>query len=132
VIAFIVDLKNKPGEFAKVAEAIAEKGIDVTGFAGATCGDSGTVTLITNDEVATRRVLTEGQWKYRPIDLATAALVDQPGSLAQATRRLAKAGINVESALPIGMTGGKVQVAFATDNPGKAREALGEGQLVGA
>ena len=30
-----------------------------------------------------------------------AALVDQPGSLAQATRRLAKAGINVESALPI-------------------------------
>ena len=132
MIAFIVDLKNKPGELAKVAEAIAERGIDITGFTGATCGDSGSVTLVTNDEVATRRVLTEGQWKYRPIELVTVALADKPGSLAKATRRLAQAGINVESALPTGMSGGRVQVAFATDNPVRAKDALGEAQLVGA
>ena len=34
--AFIVDLENKPAELAKVAEAIAEKGIDITGFSGST------------------------------------------------------------------------------------------------
>ncbi|MDP9482458.1 MAG: hypothetical protein M3P84_04460 [Chloroflexota bacterium] len=34
--------------------------------------------------------------------------------------------------LPTGMAGGKVQVAFATDNPVRARQALGEGQPVGA
>ena len=130
--AFIVDLKNKPGELAKVAEAIAAKGIDLRGVTGATCGDSGTVTLITNDEAGTKRALTEGQWKFRPIELVTATLADKPGSLAQATRRLADAGINIEAALPTGMSGGKVQVAFATDNPVKAREAFGEGQLVSA
>ena len=41
--AFIVDLKNKPAELAKVTEAIAQKGIDITGFSGSTCGDNGTV-----------------------------------------------------------------------------------------
>jgi hypothetical protein len=132
VNAFIVDLKNKPGELAKVTEAIAAKGIDLRGVTGATCGDSGTVTLITNDEAGTQRVLTEGQWKFRPIELVTAEVVDKPGSFAQATRRLADAGVNIEAALPTGMSGGKIQVAFATDNPVRAKQALGEGQPVGA
>ena len=130
--AFIVDLKNKPGEFAKVAESIAEKGIDITGFSGATCGDSGSVILLTSDEAGTRRALSDGQWKHRPIELVTVALADQPGTLAQAARRLANAGVNIEAAVPTGMSGNNVHVAFATDNPTKAKEALGEWLLVGA
>jgi hypothetical protein len=126
VNAFIVDLKNKPGELAKVTEAIAAKGIDLRGVTGATCGDGGTVTLITNDEAGTQRALTEGQWKFRPIELVTTELVDRPGSFAQASRRLADAGVNIEAALPTGMAGGKIQVAFATDNPARAKQALGE------
>jgi len=33
--AFIVELTNTPGELARVAEAIAQKGINIEGFAGA-------------------------------------------------------------------------------------------------
>jgi hypothetical protein len=130
--AFIVDLKNKPGEFAKVAESIAEKGIDITAFSGATCGDSGSVVLLTSDEAGTRRALSDGQWKHRPVELVTVALADQPGTLAQATRRLANAGVNIEAAVPTGMSGGNVHIAFATDNPAKAKDALAEWLLVGA
>jgi len=132
MIAFIVDLKNKTGEFAKVAEAIAEKGIDITAFSGATCGDSGSVVLLTSDEAGTRRALSDGQWKHRPVELVTVALADQPGTLAQATRRLANAGVNIEAAVPTGMSGNNVHVAFATDNPTKAKDALGDWLLVGA
>ena len=128
--AFIVDLKNKPGELAKVTEAIAAKGIDITGFTGAACGDSGTVALLTNDEAGTREVLTSGHWTYRPFEVVSASLADKPGSLAQVTRRLANAGINIEAAIPTGMSGGNVHVGFVTDNPGKAREALGDALLV--
>jgi hypothetical protein len=127
---FIVDLKNKPSELAKLTEAIAQKGIDITGFTGATCGDSGTAAIVTNDEPATRRVLTDGQWKFRTIELVEASLAPKPGSLADVTRRLAQAGVNIEAAFPTGMTAGNVQLAFATDNPAKAREALAN--LVGA
>jgi hypothetical protein len=130
--AFIVDLKNKPGEFAKVAEAIAEKGIDITAFSGATCGDSGSVVLLTSDEAGTQRALSDGQWKHRPIELVTVALADQPGTLAQATRKLANAGVNIEAAVPTGMSGNNVHIAFATDNPTRAKDALSEWLLVGA
>ena len=124
--AFIVDLKNKPGELAKVAEAIAEKGIDITGFTGATCGDTGSVALMTSDEAGTRRALTDGHWTYRPVEVVTASLANKPGTLGQAARKLANAGVNIEAALPTGMSGSNVQIAFATDNPAKAKEALGE------
>lgn len=132
VNAFIVDIKNKPGELAKVAEAIAEKGIDITGFTGATCGDTGSVALITNDEAGTRRALTDGKWTFRPVEMVTASMANRPGTLAQVTRKLADAGVNIEAAVPTGMSGGNVHIAFATDNPTKAKDALGEFLLTAA
>jgi hypothetical protein len=126
VNAFIVELENRPGELARVTEAIAEKGIDITGFAGATAGDRGAVVLITNDEEATRKVLADARVKVREAEVVPAGLDARPGSLAQAARRLADASINIQAAMPIGMAGEKVTVAFATDDPAKTRAALAE------
>jgi hypothetical protein len=124
VNAFIVDLKNQPSELAKLTEAIAQKGIDITGFSAATCGDSGAVALVTDDEVATRRALTDGHWRFRAIELVETSLANKPGTLAEVARRLGKAGVNIEAAIPTEMAGTNVHLAFATDNPSKAREAL--------
>lgn len=130
--AFIIELKNEPGAVAAVAEAIAEKGIDITGFTGATCGDMGTVVLMTNDEAGTQRTLTDHGYKHRSIELVTTSFENRPGTLAMATRKLANAGVNIEAAMPTGMSGGNVTVAFATDNPAKARDALGMSTMAGA
>ena len=128
--AFIVDLKNKPSELARVTEAIAQKGIDITAFSGSTCGDSGALALVTNDEAGTQRALAEGQWKFHTLEVTQASVANRPGALAEVARKLGNAGVNIEAAFPTGMTGGNVGIAFATDNPKKAREALGD--LVGA
>ena len=123
---FIVDLKHQPGELAKVTETIAQKGIDIISFAGITCGDSGEVAVITNDESGTRRALGDAGYHVREIELASVSLPNRPGSLAEAARKLASAGINIEAALPTGMAGGHVTVAFATDEPAKAKSVLSE------
>jgi hypothetical protein len=126
VNAFIVDLRNKPGELAKVTEAIAEKGIDITAFSGSTCGDSGSLALVTNDESGTQRVLSQGQWTFHTVELVPTSIGNRPGSLAEVTRKLANAGVNIEAAFPIGMSGNNVQLVFATDNPQKAKQAVAE------
>ena len=128
--AFIVDLKNKPSELAKVAEAISQKGIDITGFSGATCGDSGTLALATDNDVATQRVLTDGGWKFRTIELVETSLANKPGVLAETARKLGTAGINIEAAFPTSMSGSNAHIVFATDNPAKTKQVLRE--LVGA
>jgi hypothetical protein len=127
-----VELKNKPGELARATEAIAQKGINILGFTGATCGDSGSIVLLTNDEAGTKRALGDAGFKPREVELVVASLANQPGSLAKIARRLADAGVNIEAALPTGMEGGNVSVAFATDNPAKARQVIGEKVAVGA
>lgn len=127
-----MDLKNEPGALASAAEAIAEKGIDITAFTGATCGDSGTIALITNDEAGTQRALTDRNVRFRTVELVTTSLEHKPGTLATAARRLADAGVNIEAAMPTGMSGGNVTIAFATDNPTKAKEALGASIMAGA
>ena len=63
--AFSVELQNSPGSLAKLTEAIAERGINVTNVVGATCGGSGSLGIITNDESSTRSVLDGGSSGYR-------------------------------------------------------------------
>lgn len=123
--AFIVDLMNKPGELARLAETIAQKGINITGFAGATASGTGTVVLVTNDEAGTRSAMSEKGFRAREVELVMASLENKPGSLAAAAKKLADAGINIEAALPTGISGENVSIAFATDQPAKARELLG-------
>ncbi len=129
--AFIIELRNRPGELAKVTETLAEKGINITAFAGSACGDGGSVCFLTNDEAATRRALQAAHVKVHERELVSATIANEPGGLAEACRRLANEGINVEALLPTGMSGANVNVAFATDNPATARSALGTAVLTG-
>jgi hypothetical protein len=130
--AFLVELKNRPGEVAKLTEAISAKGINITGFTGAACGDSGSVCLITNDETSTRRTLQDAHYQVQERELVLATLPDRPGALAEATRRLANAGVNIEAAVPTGMSASGINVAFATDSATKARTALGDMATTGS
>lgn len=122
--AFLVELENKPGALATLAEAIAAKGVNITGVAGASCGDGGRVAILTADDPTTRRILEDGGHTFKEMEVTETQLRHEPGTLAKATRRLAEAGVNVEAILPTGMAGGDVSVAFVTSNPVKAREAL--------
>ena len=121
---FLVELKNQSGELARVTEAIAAKGVNVTGFSGATCGDSGRVAVMTGDDATTKAALTESGFKYTEMEATDTALRNEPGSLAKAARRLADAGINIEAAMPIGMEGNEVHVAFVTSDAAKAAQIL--------
>jgi hypothetical protein len=129
---FIVDLKHQPGELAKACDAIAKKGIDITAFSGVTCGGSGTVALLTNDDSGTRSALRDAGYRAQEHEVVTTTIENKPGALAQAAWKLAKAGISIEAALPTTMSGLNVTLAFATDQPAKARGVLGVTEPVGA
>jgi hypothetical protein len=121
---FLVDLKNKPGELARATEAIATKGVNITGISGSTCGDSGRAAVLTSDEATTRSALRDAGFTYTEMEATDTALRDEPGSLAKATRRLADEGINIEALLPIGMEGNEIHMAFVTSDAAKARQVL--------
>jgi hypothetical protein len=122
--AFLVDLENKPGALATVAEALAAKGVNITGVSGTACDGGGRVAILTADDAGARAALQDGKLPFKEIEATETSLRDEPGTLGKAARRLADAGVNIEAILPTGMSGRDVSVAFVTDNPTKAREAL--------
>ncbi|MGH2380937.1 MAG: hypothetical protein ACRDG7_06910 [Candidatus Limnocylindria bacterium] len=130
--AFIVKLEHRPGSMADLAEALGEKGINITGISAVGWDASGAVGLITSDEGGTRSVLDQRDADYREAELVAAALEDRPGQLGVATRRLAEVGINIEAIIPTGMSSSGMMVAFAVDDPSAAREALGQLAAVGS
>ena len=126
MIAFVVELENRPGSAAEVTEAIAERGINVTGAAGVACGSTGQVALTTNDEAGTRRALLGQGFKFHEVEVVPVTIADSPGTFAQACRALADARINVEAAFGVALNGDRITLAFATDDPVKARSILGQ------
>ena len=124
--AFIVELENKPGSLATAAEALAQRGINIENISGVTCGTDGVLGILTNDEEGTRSAFDSSGIGYREVELVSASLENRPGSLADAARRLADAGVNIELLIPTGMEAGKVTVAFGVNIPAAARSALGE------
>jgi hypothetical protein len=124
MIAFLVELDNRVGSAAEVAETIAERGINVTGGAGLAVGSSGRLAVTTNDEPGTRRALLGRGYKFREIEIVPITLSDNPGSFAKALRALADANINVEAAVPMGSASDRNTIGFCTDDPAKARTTL--------
>ncbi|MEA2662124.1 MAG: hypothetical protein QOH08_1696 [Chloroflexota bacterium] len=127
--ALIVELPDKRGELARLADAIAQQGINITGCCGATAGAAGAIVLMTDNDARARGVLDEAGYRVRKVELVSIWVSDRPGGLAEAARRLDDAGVNIEALIPTRTLGGNVEVAFATDNPGRARSALGDGVL---
>jgi hypothetical protein len=127
---FIIAPANQPGTLATALEAIAQHGVNVISGGGATWGDAGYIALQTNDDDGTRAALQESGTTFREVQTAAAWLDDQPGTFADAARRLGNAGVNIEAVFPIGMKDGKVGVLFGVADAAAANAALSE--LAGA
>jgi hypothetical protein len=123
--AFIIELENRPGELARVTEAIAAKGINLTSGAGIGWGKNGAFVALTNDESGTRNTL-KGICSFREVDVIASRDADRPGSLAKVARKLADAGVNIEFVVPISLVSGTHTIAVGVDKVDAARAALGE------
>ena len=123
---FIIAPQNRPGGLATALEGIAQRGVNVISGGGATWGEVGAIAIQTNDDEGTRAALQSSEVPFREVEAVAAWLDDRPGTFADAARRLANAGVNIEATFPIGMEGGKVGILFGVENAAAAQAALGE------
>ena len=93
---FNVSLADKPGELAKVASAVGENGINILGCVGMG-RSSASVTMVTDDEDATTKVLKDMGRDFEANELLLTTLSNEPGALAKMATKLSDAGINIIS-----------------------------------
>lgn len=123
--AFVIELKNIPGEMVRVTETLAEKGINVLpcGFGTA---DQFLLGLVAADEDRSRTALKGAGIPFRELPVVTVSLEDRPGTAAATNRVLADRGVNIEAFFPVGCEEGRYTFALCVDDVETARRALGD------
>jgi hypothetical protein len=122
---FTVRLRNEPGTLAQVAEALAQRGVDIRAIGGGGVGDAGIAALVTDNDSAAREALSQANCEYEASEAIVTDMEDRPGALAAAARALADAGVNVTGLVILQSMGDQARLAFGVDDAAKAREALG-------
>jgi hypothetical protein len=113
-------MENRPGRLASLAEALAAFGVNIEALtAYAHDGDS-SVRLIVDDAATTRRVLGEADLRYDENHVLSVQLPHRPGELANMTRLLADAGVNIEAIYILRSTSNGIEFALSVDQPDTA------------
>jgi hypothetical protein len=121
---FVVQLDNRPGAMASLAETLAARGVDLRAIGGGGIGDTGHVIMTTADDDTTRAVLEEGRYTFVEGEAILTEVDDKPGGMARTARALADAGVNIHGHLFLGRWGDRATFTFVVDDPRKARPIL--------
>ncbi len=121
---FIVQIEDRPGALSQLAHVLALRSINIHHLAAVTAGKGGLVVLAVSNDEAARETLNDNGYSFVEGDEVLAEVEDKPGALAAATETLAAAGVDVRSALEVGRTRDKVELAFLVDDAKRARDAL--------
>jgi hypothetical protein len=92
-----VVLKNVPGTFASMGEALGNAGINIDGVGGFVAGGEGIVHLLVEDAAGARTALEGAGHEVRAErDVVVLDLEDKPGELGRVCRKMADAGVNLD------------------------------------
>jgi hypothetical protein len=93
----VIDIENTPGALARVATAISDAGVNI---AGATCVGAGTRAelhiLVPHAEAAKHALAISHVAVTREREVVVVDVEDRPGVLADLTRKIAKAGVDLD------------------------------------
>lgn len=121
---FKVFVTNKPGELARVTEALATHAVNIRALASEGGSSKGFLRVVTGDVATTEKALKNAGLRFELNEILDVELMDRPGELAKIARRLARQGVNVESIYILGTKNGKTQIAMTVSNLAKARDAV--------
>jgi hypothetical protein len=116
-----VILEDRPGTVAAMGETLGKAGINIAGCCGIPCEGQGVFHILVDDASAAHRVLQEAGVEVRDErQVLVLQGEDRPGWLGEVTRRIARAGVNLE----LVYTAMNNQVIIGVDDLSKARAAV--------
>jgi hypothetical protein len=96
-VDLVIDIVNTPGALAQVAAAVSDAGVNI---AAATCvgpGDRAELHILVPHAEAVKHALAISQLAVtREREVVVVDVEDRPGVLADLTRKIARAGVNLD------------------------------------
>ncbi len=121
---FKVFVADRPGELARVTEALAGAAVNIRAIASESKHEVSFLRVVTGDVTTTENALTTAGLRFDLSDILEIELLDRPGELAKVAKRLSRAGINVQSLYILGSKNGRTEIALVVSDIEKAKVTL--------
>jgi hypothetical protein len=121
-----IQLTNHAGDLARVAQALARRGVNIKALAGMSIGGVAMAHILPDDIVVARSAFEAANIRFTESEVNIVLLENKAGVLATVTNRLGEAGINLEAIYVTGIADDLVELAIVSDNPKKAKKILEE------
>jgi hypothetical protein len=118
-------MTHRPGELARVANALSRTGVNLKSVTGLTIGNQAVIRIIPDDVEAARTALREANVPFEESEVVPVLLENRAGELADLASKLSNVGVNMQAIYVIGLDGDLVELAVAVDDVKKAKKALG-------
>jgi len=123
---FLISTADRAGVAAGILEAAAARGVNVFPAYGLADGTTGLILVGSDDEDGLQAALADAGVTATKLEMIETELDNRPGTGAALFRRLADAGVSLQAAVPIGMSGDRVQIVLgAADAEGLKRALAG-------
>ena len=126
----VIMAKNEVGVIADISRALADASINIETISAKALGEKGVITLTTDDDDASLRVLTDAGFKASADDSLMLSLRDEPGALAKVAERFKEAGINIQSLHILDRREGHTTIAVSTDDREKAETLVDPNSII--
>ncbi len=121
---FVIQLAHRPGELARVTNALSLYGVNIKSVAAMTFGDQALLHFIPDDVESTRSALNAGNIAFEDREVAVVLLENRAGELTGLAATLAEAGVNLEATYVMGVADDLIELAIVSDDVKKAKKVL--------
>jgi len=94
---FRIVVPNESGQLSQVAKVLADGGVNLRAFTGLTFGNEALLAIVPDDADKARAALHSLGLVVREVEIAHARVEDRPGAVAEITRKLTEAGVNLDT-----------------------------------
>jgi hypothetical protein len=119
-------IPNQPGQFALIAAALSEQGVNIEDFDVESHGADGLVSLTVDKYDEALRALRDAGFKAITQDTLLIRLEDKPGALAAMAMRLKDAGLDLRSMHFVRRDGNVSIASLVADDNVRAAEVLND------
>jgi len=121
----VVFLENRPGALAELCETLADADVNIEALLLEGSVDFGNIRLHVSAPRKAEKALRDAGYQFRTAEALILKLSNEPGALADATKKLAKAKVNIEALFGTTAPGtDEAEFVLMVSDVEKARKAL--------
>ena len=121
---FVVHLTHRPGELARVTNALSPLGVNIKSVAAMAVGEQAIMRFIPDDPIAAENALNNDGIRFEEHEVVVVLLENKAGELTGVAAKLAEAGVNLLALYVVGVSDDLIELAVISDDAKKAKKLL--------